>query len=156
MRLLDTLAEIAANDGLKARTSVVQPAPVAVGVLDTGVLDELAALGMGEGFEQEFIRQCLADATQCVGAAMEAGERGDWLILREQAHAIKGVASNLGLVRVAYRAGEVMHMADWQLKSEWRERMALIRTAVKEGRQALEERRRPGAASSDDGGIDMR
>jgi len=49
-----------------------------------------------------------------------------------------------------------MHLADWQLKSEWRERMKLIRGAVKEGRQALEERRRPGASSSDDGGIDMR
>ena len=156
VKLLDTLAEIAANDGLKARTAVVPSTPVAVGVLDTGVLDELAALGMGDGFEQEFIRQCLADATQCVGVAMEAGERGDWVHLREQAHAIKGVASNLGLVRVAYRAGEVMHMADWQLKSEWRERMKLIRTAVKEGKQALEERRRPGASSTDDGGIDMR
>jgi two-component system sensor histidine kinase RpfC len=155
VRLLDTLADIAVNNGLRGRAPVVQPALVAAGVLDTGVLDELASLGMGESFEQEFIRQCLADAKQCVAVATEAGERGDWVLLREQAHAIKGVASNLGLVRVAYRAGEVMHMADWQLKSEWRERIKLIRTAIKEGRQALEERPRPGA-SADDGGIDLR
>ncbi|MGH8043150.1 MAG: response regulator, partial [Stenotrophomonas sp.] len=155
VRLLDTLADIAVNNGLRGRAPVVQPAPVAAGVLDTGVLDELASLGMGDSFEQEFIRQCLADAKQCVAVATEAGERGDWVLLREQAHAIKGVASNLGLVRVAYRAGEVMHMADWQLKSEWGERIKLIRTAIKEGRQALEERPRPGA-SADDGGIDLR
>ena len=154
VRLLDTLADIAINDGLKTRAPVLQPTPVAAGVLDSGVLDELASLGMGAGFEREFIRQCLADAAQCVTLALEAGERADWVHLREQAHAIKGVASNLGLVRVAYRAGEVMHMADWQLKSEWSERVTLIRTALKEGRQALVERARAGA-SADDGGIDI-
>lgn len=149
VRLLDTLAEIASNDVRKPRVNVV-PAPAAgVGVLDTGVLDELASLGMGESFEQEFIRQCLVDAKQCLVTANEAGERGDWVLLREQAHAIKGVASNLGLVRVAFRSGEVMHMADWQLKSEWKERMKQIRAAVKEGRQALAARMHPSAVTGD-------
>ncbi len=71
------------------------------------------------------------------------------MLLREQAHAIKGVASNLGLVRVAFRSGEVMHMADWQLKSEWKERMKQIRAAVKEGRQALAARMHPSAVTGD-------
>ncbi|MCF7749748.1 response regulator [Bacillus subtilis subsp. subtilis] len=153
VRLLDTLADIAANEGLKTRAPVLQPTPAAAGALDNAVLDELASLGMGEGFEKEFIRQCLADATQCIAAAIKAGERSDWVQLREQAHAIKGVASNLGLARVAYRAGELMHMADWQLKNEWSERVALVRTALNEGRQALEQRSR--RTSADDGGIDI-
>jgi len=149
VRLLDTLAEIASNDARKPRVNVVPAPAVGVGVLDTAVLDELASLGMGESFEQEFIRQCLVDAKQCLIAGNEAGERGDWVLLREQAHAIKGVASNLGLVRVAFRAGEVMHMADWQLKSEWKERMKQIRAAVKEGRQALAARLHPSAVTGD-------
>src|SRR5699024_5257347 len=125
---------------LKASAPIVRTATALDGVLDPGVLDELASLGMGDGFEREFIRQCLADAEQCIGAALADGERGDWVHFREQAHAIKGVASNLGLVRVANRTGDLMRMADWQLKSEWRQRMTLLQTGIKEGRQALDAR----------------
>ena len=153
VRLLDTLAEIASNGQLKASPPIVRMAAAIDGVLDPGVLDELASLGMGDGFEREFIRQCLADADQCIGAALADGERADWVRMREQAHAIKGVASNLGLVRVANRAGEVMRMADWQLKSEWRQRVSLIQAGLKEGRQALDararQRARPGDGDSD-------
>jgi len=156
VRLLDVLADIASNGQLKASAPIVRTATVLDGVLDPGVLDELASLGMGDGFEREFIRQCLADAEQCVGVALADGERGDWVHFREQAHAIKGVASNLGLVRVANRAGDLMRMADWQLKSEWRQRMTLLQAGIKEGRQALDARaQRKAQGQADDGG-DMR
>lgn len=45
-----------------------------------------------------------------------------------------------------------MRMADWQLKAEWRTRLAILQDAIKEGRRALDaraERRSRGAA--DDG-----
>jgi len=156
VRLLDVLADIASNGQLKASAPIVRTATALDGVLDPGVLDELASLGMGDGFEREFIRQCLADAEQCIGVALADGERGDWVHFREQAHAIKGVASNLGLVRVANRAGDLMRMADWQLKSEWRQRMTLLQTGIKEGRQALDARaQRKAQGQADDGG-DMR
>ena len=96
MRLLDTLAEIASNAQLKTMAPpVVRPAaPLQDGVLDSSVLDELASLGMGEGFEREFIRQCLEDVASCMGKAEQAGEATQWDVFREQSHAIKGVASN--------------------------------------------------------------
>ncbi|WP_313273974.1 ATP-binding protein [Stenotrophomonas sp.] len=153
VRLLDTLADIASNGQLKASAPIVRTATQLDGVLDPGVLDELASLGMGDGFEREFIRQCLTDADQCVAVATADGERADWVRFREQAHAIKGVASNLGLVRVANRAGDLMRMADWQLKSEWRQRLSVLQGGIKEGRQALEararQRARPGDNDSD-------
>ena len=153
VRLLDTLADIASNGQLKASAPIVRTATQLDGVLDPGVLDELASLGMGDGFEREFIRQCLTDADQCVAVATADGERADWVHFREQAHAIKGVASNLGLVRVANRAGDLMRMADWQLKSEWRQRLSVLQGGIKEGRQALEararQRARPGDNDSD-------
>lgn len=156
VRLLDVLADIASNGQLKASAPIVRTATVVDGVLDPGVLDELASLGMGDGFEREFIRQCLADADQCIGVALADGERSDWVHFREQAHAIKGVASNLGLVRVANRAGDLMRMADWQLKSEWRQRVTLLQAGIKEGRQALDARaQRKAQGQADDGG-DMR
>jgi len=150
VRLLDTLAEIANNAQLKASAPpIVRTATNLDGVLDTGVLDELASLGMGDGFEREFIRQCLEDADNCLRKAEGEGEAGRWDAFREQSHAIKGVAGNLGLVRAANRAGELMRMADWQLKAEWRARLAVLQGAIKEGRHALDaraERRARGAA----------
>jgi len=141
VRLLDTLAEIANNAQLKASAPpIVRTATNLDGVLDTGVLDELASLGMGDGFEREFIRQCLEDAGNCLRKAEIDGEAGRWGAFREQSHAIKGVAGNLGLVRAANRAGELMRMADWQLKAEWRPRLAVLQGAIKEGRQALDAR----------------
>jgi len=150
VRLLDTLAEIANNANLKNAAPLVVRAPVQLdGVLDTGVLDELASLGMGDGFEREFIRQCLEDAEACLRKAQADGEAARWSEFREQSHAIKGVSGNLGLVRAANRAGELMRMADWQLKAEWQARLSVLQGAIKEGRQALDaraERKARGAA----------
>ncbi|MFK3847690.1 ATP-binding protein [Stenotrophomonas sp. NPDC078853] len=151
VRLLDTLAEIASNRDLKPSAPVVRTlAGGTDGVLDSGVLDELASLGMGDGFEREFVRQCLGDAESCMRKAYAEGEAMDWVQFREQAHAIKGVASNLGLVRVSNRAGELMRMADWQLKAEWRQRLSVLAGALKEGRLALAAR----AAHRNQPGVD--
>ena len=140
VRLLDTLADIASNGDLKPSAPIVRTLTASTdGVLDPGVLDELSALGMGDGFEREFVRQCLGDAESCMRRAHERGEALDWPRFRDEAHAIKGVASNLGLVRAANRAGELMRMADWQLKAEWRQRLSVL-GAINEGRLALDAR----------------
>ncbi|MDV3468839.1 ATP-binding protein [Stenotrophomonas sp. C3(2023)] len=150
VRLLDTLAEVAGNRDLKAVAPTPRTATRLDGVLDSRVLDELASLGMGEGFEREFIRQCLDDAATCLREAGSAGESAQWDKVRDHAHAIKGVASNLGLERVANRAGELMRMADWQLKAEWRQRMSVLADTLKEGRQALDARAQRKARSQMD------
>ena len=140
-KLLDTLAEIAANGrALPGSSVVVHSQAPQQGVLDTGVLDELAALGMGDNFEQQFIRQCLSDAEDCMVGMGEAGEANQWERLREQAHALRGVASNLGLVVVAGSGGELMRMPDWQLQGEWRARLAKLREQIAQGRSALDAR----------------
>ena len=145
VKLLDTLAEIAARGGkapAAGSNSVVvhDAARSSDAVLDPGVLDELAALGMGEGFEQQFIAQCLSDAQDCMVAINEAGEAGQWERLREHAHALRGVASNLGLSAVASGGGELMRMPDWQVQGEWRPRAARLRDQIGQGRAALDAR----------------
>src|SRR5690606_33757961 len=75
-RLLDVLADIALKRGSRP------PAPVGRSrdagntdaVLDTSVLDELAAMGMGAEFEREFIGHCLAAAAGCRGSTLRSGE----------------------------------------------------------------------------------
>jgi two-component system sensor histidine kinase RpfC len=141
-KLLETLAIIAGEgDTRSPATRTVIEAPVTGDdVLNPDVLDELAALGLGEGFEREFIRQCMTDLVTCSDAVGAASEQGDWERMREQAHAVKGVAGNLGLTRVAALGGELMAMADWQLRSEGAQCLPRLQAALLEGRQALDAR----------------
>jgi two-component system sensor histidine kinase RpfC len=143
-RLLDALAEIAASGRLAAPLISVREEPqvAADDVFDSSVLDELDALGMGEGFEREFTAQCLRDAEACVRDLAEAGEAKKWEHLREQAHALKGVASNMGLVKLAAHSGEIMRLPDWQLGNEWRRRHDELGEMLQQGRMVLDARQR--------------
>lgn len=142
-RLLDVLAEIAQNGRVTAPVQTDRPQlPVSDDVLDPSVLNELSVLGMGDAFEREFIQQCLNDAEGCLGAMAHAMESGDGAHLREHAHALKGVASNLGLVKLARASGELMQAGDKQIATEWRQRLAMLNTSLSQGRAALEARGR--------------
>jgi len=142
-RLLDVLAEIANNGRVSQPAPVCRPElQVSDDVLDPGVLNELSALGMGDVFEREFIAQCLNDADGCIGAMAHTLERGDVSNMREHAHALKGVASNLGLVKLAASSGEMMRLPDAQVLSEWRHRLAILNANLSHGRAALEARAR--------------
>jgi len=142
-RLLDVLAEIAQNGRVTTPVQTDRPQlPVLDNVLDPSVLNELSVLGMGDAFEREFIQQCLNDAEGCLGAMAHAMESGDGVHLREHAHALKGVASNLGLVKLAAASGELMQASDKQIATEWRQRLAMLNTSLSQGRVALEARGR--------------
>ncbi len=58
--------------------------------------------------------------------------------MREHAHALKGVASNLGLVKLAAASGELMLLADSLIAKEWRQRLAILNGNLSHGRAALE------------------
>ncbi|KGM54085.1 ATPase [Lysobacter arseniciresistens ZS79] len=143
--LLDTLADVAAGvrvGGAVGGVELRAPLPSLDGVFDPGVLDEFEALGLGDEFERTFVSQCLRDADACLAAFGRAGEGADWTAAREQVHALKGVTGNLGLVRVAAAAGDVMAMPDWQLSRDWRQQLGLLGAHLAQGRRALETRRR--------------
>lgn len=143
VKLLDLLAEIATNRDLpvgQARITVVRQEQSTDGVLDPTVLDELASLGMGEGFEREFIRQCLGDAQQGMVELQAAAQRQDWEQVREHAHAIKGVSSNLGLVALAELGGTVMKLTHLEIKRSWPQHLEAMQAALAVGRRALDAR----------------
>lgn len=143
-RLLDTLAEIANAGRQVGPRRIDRPAPVSEldSTFDASVLDELAALGMGDGFEREFIAQCLRDADGCIVALREAVRRADWGTLREQAHALKGVAGNLGLIKLSAISGEMMRLGDGQLVAESRQRLVQLEDRLSQGRALLDARAR--------------
>jgi two-component system sensor histidine kinase RpfC len=151
-KLLDALAEIAESDGPATRALRVTPPPaerVDGTVFDPAVLDELAAIGMGEAFEREFVAECLADADRGIGHLADCASRSDWMQAREHAHAVKGVAGNVGLLKLAACAGEMMRLPDWQLAGEWRSRVTTLRERLAQGRELLAERRRAAGAIGD-------
>jgi two-component system sensor histidine kinase RpfC len=140
-RLLDILAEITVAGHVATPTQVARiELASSDGVLDFSILDELSSLGMGEVFEREFVAQCLQDANASVIGLQQAGEGEDWEQLREHAHALKGVASNLGLVKLSTAAGELMRLADWQISREWRQRATGLRERLAQGLAALDAR----------------
>jgi len=144
-RLLETLADIAANGQISRSFADVRgaaPAAAAEEAFDSSVLDELAALALGSSFEKEFIGQCLRDADACIDALDQAGKAAEWEATREQAHALKGVAGNLGLVMLAAVAGELMRLGDHQLADEWNTRLRGLRERLEEGRKILQSRQR--------------
>ncbi|WP_226427787.1 ATP-binding protein [Xanthomonas sp. NCPPB 2865] len=151
IKLLDTLAEIAVNQKLRQTDLSIgtRSAAPSGAVLDPAVLDELAELGMGNEFEREFIQQCLSDAAACVVQLGKAAADGDWARLREHAHAVKGVSSNLGLVMLAEQGGELMRLPEAQLRAEWSQRLEQLKNGLKLGREALAQR----AQNKSDGGV---
>jgi two-component system sensor histidine kinase RpfC len=140
-RLLDALAGIASNSVVEAVASAPGPRMrIGPDVFDSTVLDELGALGLGNTFEREFIAQCLKDADVSLEALRSAGAQGNWSEVREQAHALKGVAGNLGLVTLADVSGVIMKLPQQQLATEWTARLQGLTDRLTEGKSALDAR----------------
>jgi two-component system, sensor histidine kinase RpfC len=150
-RLLDTLAEVATT----GRASAPVPAgraelPLGNDVLDPSVLAELIDDGgLSREFEAKFVSQCLGDAQTCLALIERHGQDENWDQLREQAHALKGVASNLGMLRVAAASGEMMRLAEWQVAREWRVRLVGLRDRMAQGTAALSAARGPSGHARD-------
>lgn len=140
-KLLDGIAEIAL--GVTVSTPAEESRPSVSGndeVLDPSVLDEFAAIGMGAAFEADFVGQCVADARMVLARMRRAGEEGDWDQVHEQAHAMKGVAGNLGLIQLAAHAGQMMRMTGFELAREWRRHCDTLGERLRRGERALASR----------------
>ena len=137
-RLLDAIAEIAGGGTVGKVEEPRTPATlVAAGVLDPQVLDELSALGMGIAFEADFVGQCVADARVALSRMRRAAEQDEWDEVREQAHALKGIAGNLGLVQVAALSGDLMKTSGFELARHWRQRVGMLADRLRNGEHAL-------------------
>lgn len=138
-RLLDTLADISAGKRVDSgvQTRPARAAGATPMVHDRAVLDELRALGMGQDFEANFIRQCFSDVRKCLDEACGLAESGDWNGVKDQVHALKGVAGNLGLVQVVGSADELMRLPVAQISRDGTQRLNLIEGQLAQAREVL-------------------
>ena len=134
-RLLESLADIAATGGEAVAPSVERAS--VEGVLDGSLLAELAELNLGKDFVANFVQQCLRDSLRCLAALEQCGQAGDWDGFRDQCHALKGVAGNLGMSRLATMGFEIMQLPNGPLAKDWRVRERGLREQFEFAREAL-------------------
>ncbi|MBA2239487.1 MAG: response regulator [Lysobacter sp.] len=108
-RLLETISEVLNPQRMPAVRSV---GDVAKPVTNPAMLEELAGMGLGETFLRDFVDQCVRDATSCQAKLAKAGASRDWDGFREMAHALKGIAENLGAQSIAECCTRIMRMND--------------------------------------------
>jgi two-component system sensor histidine kinase RpfC len=117
-RLLETIADLISPQKLPAVRPVgdigVRP------VLNLAVLEELAAMQLGESFMLDFVEQCLKDAAGCLDELSRQGALRAWDEFRETAHALKGVSENIGATQLAERCTQIMRASDQVLLREQR------------------------------------
>ncbi|HHW4678622.1 MAG TPA: histidine kinase dimerization/phospho-acceptor domain-containing protein [Xylella sp.] len=143
--LLDVLAGIAeGGDRVLPCNTLLRCSLQKHQVFDPSGLDELVQLNMGDSFEEQFILESLRDIEHCQQAMLSAAEANQWQGMRDQAHALRGVLGYLGLMRASSLAAEMMSIPDWQLESEWPDRVHALHEELRCGRDALEARRRRG------------
>lgn len=146
-RLLDTLAAISRGvadvESRPFASTIVEGRSDSAEVVSRTVLDELAELG--PGFVDLFIDECLRDALTTIGELERSGAAAQWDSFRDQCHALKGVAGNVGALRLASVASEMMKLGNWQLPREWRSRLGRVREQFELARTALKRPRMPNA-----------
>jgi len=137
-RLLDTLSDIAL--GVSAAVPKAYPTgrlDAADEVISRQVLDELDELQLGDEFLVLFVDECLRDAMKCIGDLEKTATATQWDAFRDQCHALKGVASNMGAVKLAAAASDSMRMDNWELSREWRAKIQGLREHLERARTAL-------------------
>ena len=120
--LLDTLGRVATGrrasaerNGGETRQPAPAEAPGAGQASTEGVLQELASMGLGEAFLREFVEQCLRDIGRNMLLMQQAAAQADHAAMREQAHAMRGVAENIGAAALVGRCQEIMRLDDGAL-----------------------------------------
>jgi two-component system sensor histidine kinase RpfC len=141
-RLLEALADVALArpDSESLPPTQAGSGRVARGmgaVISRMVLEELAELQLGRGFVGLFVEECLRDALKTIGDLERSGAAAQWDAFRDQCHALKGVAGNVGALQLASAASDAMKLGNWQLPREWQPRVRQLREQLEAARLAL-------------------
>jgi two-component system sensor histidine kinase RpfC len=138
-KLLETIADLISPQKLPAVRPVgdIGARPV----VNSAVLEELAAMQLGENFLRDFVEQCLKDASGCLEELSRLGGLRAWEEFRDTAHALKGVTENIGAMQITERCTQIMRASDQVLTREQKklvgELHAQLATAAEQTRQEV-------------------
>jgi two-component system, sensor histidine kinase RpfC len=144
-RLLDTLAEIALGSATAMVKAVdAEPEVTASGagsgedeVISSQVIEELREMQLGDAFLATFVDECVRDSVRCIADLEKSASEGKWDAFRDQCHALKGVAGNMGAVKLASVASNCMRMGQWELTRDWRSSIDELSIQLERAKTAL-------------------
>jgi two-component system sensor histidine kinase RpfC len=105
--------------------------------IDPSILRELADAASDRQFLPRFLRSSFEDAHTALDRLQDAGRSGDWNAYRDQAHALRGIAANMGVVRVAAMAAGAMRRDALSLPAAWSSECAGIGAALDHAEQQM-------------------
>jgi len=114
-RLLETIADLSNPGRLGQGRQPVEPSRTS---MSSAVLEELAGMQLGDAFLREFVEQCIKDADACLVQLRSQSALRAWDDCRETAHALKGIAENLGAQMLSERCHQIMRANDEALARE--------------------------------------
>ncbi len=126
-RLLETIANLTSPGRLvQAR----QPVEASRPSMSSPVLEELAGMQLGDSFLCEFVEQCIKDADACLVQLRSQSAVRAWADCRETAHALKGIADNLGAQMMSERCQQIMRASDEALGKELGRQLGDLKTQL--------------------------
>ena len=126
-RLLDAIAN---SQKVDARNEAVRlPAPI-LPKYRASVLNDLASMQLGSEFLHDFVEQCLRDIGQCLTDFQEKCRESDWDGSRDAAHALKGIADNLGAESLSEQCKNIMRSSNEMCKRDWPKQSANLETLI--------------------------
>lgn len=139
-RLLETIAALTSPGRVGQVRQAPKPGRPST---NSAVLEELAGMQLGDAFLMEFVEQCVKDADTCIMQLRSQSAARAWSDCRETAHALKGIAENLGAQMISERCQQIMRASDEALARDLGRQLAdldaqLLVVAEQARRQAVE------------------
>ena len=128
-RLLDAIAETQKVESRTDQAGARLPPPI-LPKYRASVLNDLASMQLGSDFLQDFVEQCLRDIGQCLSDFQQKSKDSDWDGARDAAHALKGIADNLGAESLSEQCKNIMRASNEMCKRDWRKQSAILETLI--------------------------
>lgn len=126
-RLLDAIAD---SQKVEVGTEPVRlPAPM-LPKYRASVLGDLASMQLGGEFMSDFVEQCLRDIGQCLTDFQQKCKESDWDGSRDAAHALKGIADNLGAESLSEQCKNIMRASNELCQRDWRKQAAGLEALI--------------------------
>lgn len=128
-RLLDAIADTQKVESRSDSAAARLQAPI-LPKYRASVLSDLAMMQLGSEFLQDFVEQCLRDVGQCLTDFQEKCRESDWDGSRDAAHALKGIADNLGAESLSEQCKNIMRASNEMCKRDWRKQSANLEALI--------------------------
>jgi len=150
-RLLEVLTEIAIGVEKQETQPVASSAGTAArdsaeSAVSSEALQGLAELQLGADFVALFVDECLRDSRKIIGELGRCGTTDYCDAFRDQCHALKGVAANMGARHLVADASSAMRLANWQLARDWHSCVDGLRAQHERARVELKDAVRIGSS----------